>query len=481
MHEILDAALDAATSAGAGYIDARTVQTQTESLSVRGPAVETLERSEGIGTGIRVLCNGAWGFAAAPGVERTVAIELARTAVEVARASAGATMGPVELVPEPARRDQWVSPMRRDPFDVSLEEKIELLVSATTIIERDPGVRMGRSTMDFSRTRTRLITSEGTDLDQTVTHSGGSIEATAVGEAEVQQRSYPGSFRGDLASAGYEFVEDMDLRGNAERVASEAVALLHAPECPSRTTTVVLDGHQMMLQVHESVGHATELDRVLGMEASYAGTSFLGVGDLDSFRFGSALVNISSDATVPGGVGTFAYDDEGVAAQSVPLIANGILVGFQTSRETAATIGSERSNGTMRAEGWEHFPLIRMANVNLLPGEGSLEDLLADVDDGIYMATNKSWSIDDKRKNFQFGCEVAWEIRNGKLTRLLRNPRYTGITPEFWNSCDAVAGSGEWRMWGTPYCGKGHPSQTMKVGHGTAPARFRNVAVGVGR
>jgi TldD protein len=215
------------------------------------------------------------------------------------------------------------------------------------------------------------------------------------------------------------------------------------------------------------------------MEASYAGTSFLSIGDLNSFQYGSELMNVTSDATVPGGVGTFGYDDEGVAAQRVMLVENGVLVGFQTSRETASAIGADRSNGTMRAEGWEHFPLIRMANVNLLPGEGSLEDLLADVDEGIYMETNKSWSIDDKRKNFQFGCEIAWEIRDGRLARMFKNPRYTGITPLFWGSCDAIAGQTEWRMWGTPNCGKGQPGQTMRVGHGTAPARFRSVAVGV--
>ena len=245
--------------------------------------------------------------------------------------------------------------------------------------------------------------------------------------------------------------------------------------------TLVIDGHQVMLQVHESVGHPTELDRVLGMEAAFAGTSWVGFPDLKEKRYGSDLVNIVSDATTPGGLGTFGYDDEGVTAQRADLIKNGVLVGFQTSRETAAAIGADRSNGTMRADGWENFPLIRMTNINLLPGEGSLEDLFADVDDGIYMATNKSWSIDDKRLNFQFGCEIAWEIKNGKLGRMLKNPRYTGITPVFWGSCDAIAGPDEWMVHGTPNCGKGQPGQTMRVGHGTAPARFRNASIGVAR
>jgi TldD protein len=270
----------------------------------------------------------------------------------------------------------------------------------------------------------------------------------------------------------------MSLIDNADRTAEEAVALLTARECPTTHTTVVLDGHQVMLQVHESVGHPTELDRVLGMEAAFAGTSFVGLEDRGRLRYGSDLVNITADATVPGGLGTFGYDDEGVAAQRVDLVTGGVLSGWQTSRETAAAAGAERSNGTMRAEGWENFPLIRMTDINLLPGTGSLEDLLADVDEGIFMATNKSWSIDDKRKNFQFGCEIAWEIRNGRLGRMLRNPRYTGMTTEFWSSCNAVAGAEEWRVWGTPNCGKGQPGQTMRVGHGTSPARFTNVATG---
>jgi TldD protein len=291
-------------------------------------------------------------------------------------------------------------------------------------------------------------------------------------------RSYPGSFRGHYAAGGYEIVDAMDLPGHAERTANEAVALLDAPECPSERTTIVLDGHQVMLQVHESVGHPTELDRVLGMEAAFAGTSFVSVKDAGSLRYGSELVNITSDPTLPGGLGSYGYDDEGVEGRPTDLVRDGVLVGFQMSRETAAAAGATRSNGTMRAEGWENFPLIRMTNVSLLPDAGTLDDLVADVDKGIFMATNKSWSIDDKRKNFQFGCEIAWEIRAGKLGRLLKNPRYTGLTTEFWGACDAIAGPEEWKVWGTPNCGKGQPGQTMRVSHGAAPARFRNVATG---
>ena len=477
MHELLDDALDAAGD-GASYADARVVETVTESLALRGPVVEGLESSDSIGIGIRVLVGGAWGYAATSSLDRRDVAAAARLAHDVALASATATGAPVELVPEPVHEAVWSTPVEVDPFNVSLEDRVALLSDAATEMERVPQIRVARGTMDLLRARTLFASTEGSRIDQTIVHTGAGIEATAVSGDEVQMRSYPGSFRGHLEAAGYEAVTKMDLEANARRCAEEAAALLTAPECPAANTTVVLDGHQVMLQVHESVGHPTELDRVLGMEAAFAGTSFVDVEDPGVLRYGSDLVNITADATSSGGLGTFAYDDEGVEAQRSDLIRDGILVGFQTSRETAAAAGGDRSNGTMRAEGWENFPLIRMTNINLLPHEGSLDDLLADVDDGIYMATNKSWSIDDKRKNFQFGCEIAWEIKKGRLRGMLKDPRYTGITPVFWASCDAIAGADEWRMRGTPNCGKGQPGQTMRVGHGTAPARFRNVSVG---
>jgi TldD protein len=477
MDELLRRAIDAATSAGADYADARAVETETESLSVRGPVVEGLDRSTSIGFGVRVLVGGAWGHSASARLSADEAVRVAQTAVEVARASSTAQMRPVELVPEPVHRDRWLTVVARDPFSVPLADKVGLLVAATGEMDI-PGIRVARGTIDLLRLTTWFHSSEGSEIEQVVTHTGAGLEAIAVADGEVQQRSYPGSFRGHFGGGGFEIVEAMDLPGNAHRTADEAVGLLTAKECATGPTTLVLDGHQVMLQVHESVGHPTELDRVLGMEAAFAGTSFVGIEDVGRLKYGSEHVNITADATIPGGIGSFGYDDEGVAARRVDLIRNGILVGLQTSRETAGTVGEERSNGTMRAEGWENFPLIRMTNVNLLPGEGTLDDLISDVDDGIFMATNKSWSIDDKRKNFQFGCEIAWEIKRGRLGRMMKNPRYTGITTEFWSSCDGVAGGQEWKVWGTPNCGKGQPGQTMRVGHGTAPTRFRNVMAG---
>jgi TldD protein len=368
--------------------------------------------------------------------------------------------------------------MQEDPFTVPLEEKVALLMEASRRMQTVDGVSFAEASLDFHRVRTRFASSEGAAIDQTVVHSGGGIEATAVGENEFQRRSFPNSFRGHISAAGWEHILRLGLAGEAERTGAEAVELLRAKECPSEVTTLVLDSGQMELQVHESVGHAVELDRVLGMEESYAGSSFVRPEDRGKLAYASPLVSITADATIPGGLGTFAFDDEGVPAQRVPILVDGVFHNFISSRETAPLIG-ESSSGAMRADGWLNFPLIRMTNINLEPREGTLSEIIADTKDGIFMTTNTSWSIDDHRVNFQFGCEIAWRIKDGKLTEMYRNPNYTGITTEFWGSCDAVGGREDWTLWGTPNCGKGQPGQTARVGHGTSPARFRNVQVGV--
>ncbi len=293
-------------------------------------------------------------------------------------------------------------------------------------------------------------------------------------------RSYPNSHGGQTVQGGWESILALDFVAHAPRVAEEASALVTAAECPATTTTVVIDGSQIALQVHESIGHPTELDRVLGDEAAFAGTSFLTLDDLDTLRYGSDLVTVTADATVPGSLGSFGYDDEGVPAQRDYLVKDGIFSGFLSSRESAPAIG-RASNGAARADGWNRIPLVRMTTVSLEPGTWSLPDLIADTDDGIYLETNNSWSIDDKRLNFQFACEIGWEIKGGKLGRMIKNPNYTGITPGFWGSCDAICSRDHWQVWGVPNCGKGEPMQVAHVAHGAAPARFRDVQVGVGR
>ena len=313
-----------------------------------------------------------------------------------------------------------------------------------------------------------------------LTECGGGVAAVAVRDDETQIRSYPASHAGHVAQAGYEHLISLDLAGEAPRVSAEAVALLSARACPSRRTTLILEGEQLGAQLHESVGHAVELDRVLGREASYAGTSFVAADAIGSLRFGSEHMHVTADATDAGGLGSFRWDDEGVEGRTVPIVRDGVLAGFLSSRETATEIGLERSGGCMRAEGFARQPIVRMTNVNLEPGSaGSLEDLIADTDDGLLIETNRSWSIDDRRLHFQFEGEAGWEIKDGALARLVRNPSYAGVTPRFWASCDAVCSPAEWRLNSVLDCGKGEPGQMMHVSHGSAPARFRDVEIGV--
>jgi TldD protein len=476
--ELTELALGAAVAAGAGYADARWVREETEGLTVTDDRVDDLEAEDSSGLGVRVLVDGRWGFAASAVLDPARVRGLARRAVEVARASAALPGTPVRLAPAEPVAATWSTPVGRDPFAVPLAERVELLLAACDAQRSVPGLRQARATVDLWRRRTVLWSSEGARLDQSVTQTGAGIESVAVGEGDLQQRSWPNSFRGQFQAGGWEVVDAADLVGNGRRVADEAVQLLKAPPLPERVTTVILDGQQLALQVHESVGHPLELDRILGMEAAYAGTSFVRPEDLGRLRYGSPAMSVTADATTPGGLGTFAFDDEGVPAQRSPLVAGGVAAGFLTSRETAAEVGVG-SGGAMRADGWGSMPLIRMTNVHLEPGQGTLDELIADTSDGLLLSVNRSWSIDDRRINFQFGVEAAWEITGGRLGRLYRNATYDGRTTEFWGSLDAVSGPEAWVVWGIPNCGKGQPFQNARVGHGAAPARFRKVHVGV--
>jgi len=478
MLEIAKRAVEAAAAAGAGYADARFIREESEGLTVRNQEMEGIDRSRSEGLGVRVLVDGYWGFAASARTGEQDIERTARLATDIARAAARLPREPVQLAPVEPVTDRWATPVQEDPFTVSLEEKVSLLMEATRRMQAVKGLSFAEGSLDFFRTKVAFASSEGAAIEQEITHSGGGIEATAIGDGELQRRSFPNSFRGHHAAAGYEHIRTLGLIEEAERVGTEAVELLSAPDCPSEETTLILDSQQVVLQVHESIGHPIELDRVLRMEEAYAGTSFLTLDDRGKLRYGSDKVTVTADATLPGGLGTFGYDDEGVPAQRVPIIEDGVFRDFISSRETAAVIGAA-SNATMRADGWENLPLIRMTNISLEPGEGTQAELIGDTKDGIFMSTNTSWSIDDKRVNFQFGTEIAWRIKDGKLTEMYKNPNYTGITWEFWGSCDAVGGPEEWTVWGTPNCGKGQPGQTARVGHGTSPARFRNVRVGV--
>jgi TldD protein len=473
-------ALNRAELLGATYADARVVDTRERIVSTRNGRVGQVSASESLGIGIRVIARGAWGFAATDQLSQESIEAAATRAVEIAHASATAKKRELVLAPENAVVDTWATPIVKDPFATSVEDNAELLLQVDAELRRVNGITLAEAGLNFRRIEQYFASTAGARIHQTRYHTGGGYAAYAFAGSEIQKRSYPNSFGGQFQSRGFEAIEEMRLVENAPRVAEEAVALLRADPCPSGTMDLILDGSQLGLQIHESIGHPIELDRVLGHEANFAGMSFLTLDKLRTLRYGSDVVNVVADARLEHGpgLGTFGYDDEGVPAQCAHIITNGRFTDYITSRETAAEIGEPRSNGCMRAEGWSRIPLIRMSNISLLPGEHTLDGLISSTDRGVWMETNRSWSIDDKRFNFQFGCELAWEIRGGKKTRLLKNPSYSGITTEFWNSCDAVSNREHWTLWGTPNCGKGQPQQVMGTGHGASPARFRNVSVG---
>jgi TldD protein len=476
MRDTAERALDVATSSGAAYADCRVVRREVQALTVKDGRFAEVSSFQDEGIGIRVLVDGAWGFASVGRVDVAGAGDAALTACRIARASSRVRRQPVILAAAPVVVDEYHTPVERDPFEVSLEARMELLIRADEAMASVEHVTTHEASLEFVRERRLFANSEGSRIEQVIVESGGGMDATATNADEVQTRSYPNSFGRHQLCAGYEAIEAMDLPGNAERIAQEAAALLGAPPCPTGRLTLILDGTQAALQVHESCGHPTELDRVRGDEAAYAGTSFLTPDLVGRYRYGSDEVTITADATTPGGLGTYGWDDEGVAAQRTVLVDHGVFRGYMSSRETAADYGWS-SSGAMRAESWNRIPLIRMTNVNLEPGDSSLEEMIATTEHGVYLETNRSWSIDDRRLNFQFGTQNGWEIRDGRRLRLVKNALYAGRTPEFWRSCDAVAGPSEWRVWGVVNCGKGQPGQVIHVGHGAAPCRFRQVAV----
>src|SRR5512146_872731 len=482
MKQIGEWALDICQQRGASYADARIVDDRQRALATKNGKVGHASDSESLGVGIRVIADGAWGFAATEDLTRAGVEAAAAHAVDVARASARVKQHDVRLASEKAYNDDWTGPCQTDPFTTSIEQNLDLLLKVDAELRAVPGVTLAETQMVFRRYEQWFYSSEGSDIHQTKFITGAGYAAHAFAGREIQKRSYPNSFGGQYQNKGYELIEELKLVENARRIGGEAVALHKADQCPEGKFDIILDSSQLGLQIHESVGHPIELDRVLGMEANFAGMSFLTLDKLMTLRYGSDLVNIVADATRNHGpgLGTFAYDDEGVPAQCTPIITNGLFTGYLSSRETAHAIGANRSGGTLRAEGWNRLPIIRMTNVSILPGKDPLtrEQLIASTDRGIYMETNRSWSIDDKRYNFQFGTEIGWEIKGGKLGRMLKNPSYSGITTEFWNSMDAICSRDQWTLWGTPNCGKGQPMQTMGTGHGAAPARFRNIKVG---
>jgi TldD protein len=463
--KLIEAALGEAQGAGAQYAEVRAETSVHERIHVRSGSAETLATDHDEGWGIHALVDGGWGFASAALETPEAVRETALRAVEIARASAARQNGAAAESGFPSERGEYNSEVREDPGSVSFAERVDMMVEVTNRMERaHPRVQVTTGTLQVSRTEKRFRNSEGADLRQGITFVGGWIAAIARDETGyAYRRSY-----GDMKQGGWEHLTALDLPGNAERVGTEAGELVAAPWAPSGPHTVVLSSDMVALMVHESCGHPTELDRVLGWEAAFAGTSFLNPDMLGQFRYGSPLVNMTADSLLPGGLGTFGWDDEGTPAQRTPIVRDGIFSGYLTHRGSAAALG-QASNGCGRATNWGRIPLVRMVNLSLEPGSGSFEDVVGQVEDGLYLETPSSWSLDDKRMNFHFSAELCREIKGGKLGELRKGAGYQGRTPTFWGSVRAIAGPEDWRFWGLPHCAKGEPLQLCPVSHGASP------------
>ena len=474
MEEFGLAALDEAEHRGAQYADVRVMQQRREQIQTRDGALERAGEEREDGFGVRVLIDGAWGFAAGTGLERERIPAVVQSAVEAGRAAARVNRRRVELAPNAPAVDTYRTPRKRDPFQVSLDEKQSMALEAERGLRAHESVRVSRVGLISFFTEKVFCSTEGARIRQEVTECGGALFALATGKGKPARRSFS-----NYGQVGWEFVERLNLPKEAVRVGEEAAALLEAPYVEPGKTDVVLGSEQLALMVHETCGHPTELDRVLGFEDAFAGGSFLQPGDLDTLRYGSSHVNLSADSTLEEGLGTFGYDDDGVPAQRFWLVREGIFCGYLCSRETAPMIGWERSTGCSRADGWGRTPIVRMVNVSLEPGKIPVEELIGEVKGGLFLDTLASWSLDDKRLNFHFGVELGREIKDGKLGGLRRGATIQAITPDFWGRCDGVSDARSWVLWGILSCAKGEPLQALHVGHGAAPARFREVTVGV--
>ena len=461
------------------YVDARYSDIRDTSVRIRNEDVDSISNERIEAVGVRVLSGNGWGFAGTTEASIDALRRCAERALSSARAAHLAMNEPVRLADAQPARGLWQSPWVIDPDQIPVSSRIDELREATASALGDDRILQALAVSRSRHHLRRFASSDGGATEQRWVESGAGLEITAGNGNEIQRRSYPDSSDGDTQSAGWEYVRSLDLAGNAGRVRDEALQLLEAPRVTPGRADVLILSSQMALQVHESCGHPVELDRILGWELSLAGGSFLTIEDVGKLRYGSPLVNIVADATLPGALGSFGWDDEGVPAQRTSLVTDGVLTGLLTGRDTAPFLDTaSRSNATVRGESAAHLPIIRMTNINLEPGSSSLGEMVSSVRRGWLLDTNKSWSIDDVRLDFQFSCEAAWEIRDGKVGALHRNPVYAGRTPDFWNRCAAVGDLATWRLWGLTNCGKGDPMQTMRVGHGAPAALFRDVEVG---
>jgi TldD protein len=478
---LANVALDAARAAGASYADVRIGRYRRQQISTRERQVTGVSDGESYGLGVRTLVDGRWGFAATSTMTRDGARQAALDAIVIAKAARAVVKHRVELAPVTPVQGTWMTPVRKDPIEVPLEEKIALLLKANEAALKVKGVQFVTTSVQMLREVKTLLTSEGTNVTQTLIRVGPTFQATAVGSGDFQ------TFEEELAprGEGWDYVESLDMPGNAERWASLAAEKLAAKSVVAGTYDLILEPTNLWLTIHESIGHPTELDRAIGEEANYAGTSFVAPPEkvIGQLKYGTPIMNIQADRTQAGSLSRVAWDDEGVPAESWLLVEKGVFKDYQTTRELAARIqkltGVGRSHGCSFAESWDAVQFQRMPNVSLLPGDKDigLNDIIADTQRGIVIKNRGSWSIDHQRYNFQFSGQAYYEVLNGKIVGMLRDVAYQSNTPVFWNAMDMIGGKSSYWLGGAFNDGKGEPSQINSVSHGCVPARFRNVTI----
>jgi TldD protein len=475
---LADLAIELAKHAGASYVDVRIGRSEQEFLRARERRLEDLNSTHSVGFGVRVLVEGSWGFAGSDLLQEEEIVRSVALAVEIARASRLIQATPIVLESIPAYRDEWRTPMQVDPFAISVHDKAAKLIAINEAALK-AGADYCTSLMSFLREEKLFASSIGSRITQTRVRSSPHFEVTAIDKqsGRFASRSTLAAPRG----SGWEYIDGYDLAAEAALAAGQARQKLAARSVEPGQYDLVIDPTNLWLTIHETIGHSTELDRALGWEANYAGTSFVTPDKLDNLQLGSPLVNIMADRSQHGGLATVGYDDDGVRSigAEFPIIRNGVFENYQMALGQAAMIGRKQSNGCSFGESATSFPIQRMPNISLQPNPAptSLEDLFADVKDGIYVVGNGSWSIDQQRYNFQFTGQLFYEIKNGKRGDMLRDVAYQGRTPDFWNALDGLGDRSTYFLGGTIFCGKGQPSQSAAVSHGAVPARFRQINV----
>lgn len=477
MKDILLEVLDIASSGGSHYADVRYLKKRYQFIRTENLRMSSLADNETEGVGIRVLYKGRWGFAGTYKLDRESLKEAAYEALKIAKETYS-KLGPGDVVLSQIKPEKIIykSDVKEDPFSVPVPDKVGLLIKSAEICLSKPDIKKVFGMLFFQNTKRILVTSDGFEGESDVTISAGGYQAIAVGKGDARWRS----FYWPPLSKGYELIREAPFIESAPRIAEQAREHLYAPECPAGEKDLILDSNHLALTIHESVGHATELDRVLGMEESLAGKSFATTEKLNTYQYASPIVNFIADNTLPYGLATQGFDDDGVKSGKWYIIKDGILRGYSTNREVSRFIGEDYSRGCNRADNWSSIPIVRIPNLSLEPGKEplSLDDLIADTKDGIFIEGMGSFSIDHMRINFQFGGDIAWEIKNGKITRMLKNCIYYSYTTYFWNQCDAICDKNHWKPFGVLTCGKGDPMQIAQMTHGASPARFRKIKVG---